>query len=563
MVDRQTRELRIISLLFIWGFLLAWYLRVAPSLGDPGMIGGYGVHRDWARQNILKTGRLFKSVEGHTEASAHMSYETDLSATFLAILSMIVGEVQLQERLKFLLTFPNFFFFLPGIVGIAFYNTIPEKGSLSDIATLTWLGLLVSPVFMNYTRLSINPNGYAIGIYAILLYLSYRISRDASQKRLLAVFTLLVPIMVSLKHTQGLLATLIIPGYFFLDHLEKRLWRPSESRINKGTASHSLIIMLAAGSIMYVVGTHYSTVVNEIVWNVTGMFLIPDSAENIFYAAQSSEFRSSLQFGFDLESLSKISKIIVRVLYVALLLKFVHNLLKLRFRWKSHHERFISLLLLLYPLVLFMFYSYGGIGVGVQRTAAAGAPVIILVCACVLKTSNGKHSNRSVFVVLAIIGVIMFTITAQAPQLVDEERRYTNAEIGAIEFAGENIDQSQNIFSTPKMGTPLLYYNHQRLVYVRVVHEGWEERLREIYFGDESKGVRKEIAETIRIQTLSENKNPNEHYIIASKKIATKGIPLNSLIYKSPENDFNEKYDKGYNRVYDSGDGLIYKTVPT
>lgn len=272
MWDRQARGLKIISLLFIWGFLLAWYLRVFPSLDDPGMIGGYGVHRDWARQNIINTGQLFGSVEGYTEASSHMSYETDLSATFLAILSIIVGEVQLQERLKFLLTFPNFFFFLPSIVGIAFYNRMPGERSLSDVAILAWLGLLISPVFMNYTRHSINPNGYAIGIYAILLYLSYRISNNNLQKRLFAVFTLLIPLMVSLKHTQGLLATLVIPGYFFLDYLEKRFWERWESRINHKIASRSLIIMLTAGSIMYIVGTYYSNIVYEIVWNVSNMF---------------------------------------------------------------------------------------------------------------------------------------------------------------------------------------------------------------------------------------------------------------------------------------------------
>lgn len=555
------RSAKVFLVLFFWGVLLSWYLRVFPFLDGPGMTGGFGTLHDWPRFHLVKTGTRSNIPSGMTETSAKMNTPMDLTTYVLAMYTLISGNIKLSSGLKMLQTLPNLLYFIPAVLGVGFYRRINNgSGSNFDKILLFVLGLFISPVFVSYTNTTINQAGYGICIYAITIYLIFRFLKLGVSARWVVIFTIFSGIMVSIYHTYGLLVIFITPGYYILEFTTLRFTSIQNHLHEYNNPFHSLKLLFITVTVMITIGLYYSTVVSEIVWNLVDMFVFVSESSRAYTAAKESIFYSALDINLSLVFARRLSKFLIRLVYLMSILYFFYKILRNRFRFERSEELFLFLLLSLYPIVFLMFFSYGGIGVGIQRTAAAGSPVIIFVISYILYDAGGRKRKQILQSVIVI--VIFLTVIAQLPAL-QGPQPYSKGEKAAIQFTGQSVETSQMIFSDPRVGGGLLYYEHRGLVHIRVIRADWEQRLRKVYFADHPQTVRQAIIKTINYHTITtvSQTRIEEHYILTSKRMSETGISLESLTYREkPDGDFYTTFDSGYNRVYHSGDGMLYSS---
>lgn len=556
-MKKQTKLLLVVA---IWVLLLSWLVRVFPYLGEPGMIGGYGVYHDWPRYSIVTTGTSQDVSNAKTAIPNKLYGVQDLMTYLLASYTLISGETALRSGLNLLLRLPNFAYFLPSLLAVSFYNRITSVRYTSDRILLFMLGLFISFPFIGYTTTSINKAGYGLCVLSLVIYVMFRISQSGPEKRWLVIFVLITGFMVSIYHTQGLVAIYLIPGYYVLKFTLYKIWG---STLFEDAQYHSrvpLSMFLLSSTILIAVSLYYSGLVQELVLNLVGIVLPTPNDNSMIVSAKTSRFLTALSdFSTIAETTSRVSKVALRFMYVLLIASFFKMLLD---RWGKKiraEEAFLAILLSLFPIVLVMFFSYGGISIGVQRTAATGSAVILLVVAYIV--SRVDYSRKGA-IQLAMGAMLVLAIATQGG-MIGEPQRYTEQEVAAIQFTGEKVPTSQIVFSEPDMGSPLLYYGHRGVVYTRLVYEGWENRLRNVYFRNESNQVESAIIESIEVQQRKSigTKEKKKHYLLTTERLAERGISLETLSYpERPSQNFTNTFDRGYNRIYDSGDGILYRS---
>ncbi|UIP00995.1 hypothetical protein Hbl1158_06460 [Halobaculum sp. CBA1158] len=552
------RSSKFLLVIFFWGVFLSWYLRVFPVIEEPGITGGFGAIHDWPRFHLVRTGTRSNIPSGLTETSAKMDMPIDLTTYFLAMYTIISGNIKLSSGLTMLKSLPNLLYFIPAFLGVSFYKRI-NAGSNSkyEIGLLFVLGLFISPVFISYTDMSINQAGYGICIYSILLYIIYSILEQGSSPRWVGLFSIFSGIMAAIYHTYGLISIFIVPSYYILEHSSFR-FALTQNKFCVNNSSRKSMLLFISVTAMTTVGLYYSTVVPEIGWNLTQMFLVASESAQSYKSAQVGVFRSVLVANLSLEFASRISKFFIYIIYSIFIMYFLRILFNKSFQFNKSSGVFLLLLLTLYPIVFVMFFSYGGIGVAVQRTAAAGSPVIIFIVGYILSEKVSLERKRIIQSVIAFI--IILAIVTQLPML-QEPPQYTEEEKVGIQFTGEYVETSQMVFSDSRLGGSLLYYNHRGIVYVRVIRADWEQRLRNIYFAENPQQTRKAIIKTIKYHSKSEvdKKSIRDHYILISKRMTETGIRIETHSYrKKPTDKYHTTFDSRYNRIYHSGDGLIY-----
>lgn len=541
-----------ILILSIWAILLSWYARVLPFIGQSGMTSGYGVIHDWPRFHLVNTGFSNNVPDGLTLVSDRIYRPKDIMTFLLATISLVTGTTKLIPGLKLLQTLPNLAYFLPAFLGVSFYNRNNEQMNSTDTMFIFLSGLFLSFTFIAYTTTSINKAGYGICLLSLCLYLMYRISKIGIEQRWLIILLLLFGVMTSVYHTQSLVAIYIIPGFYFIEYMFQRFASSGNIRYN---SQSSLYLLLSSLVIMIPVGMYHSGTIQEIVLNIVNIFFSSTGGQDIITSEKTSVIKSGLFYGIPASS---VSKIILRSVYAILI---IYLLIKLFRKYQNHYgeeERFLSILLFLYPGVLFMFYSYGGLFIGFKRTIATGSAVSIFIISYLVSEEN--HLTRRHILKAGLVLIVISTLVAQAATIEGEES-HTEQELAAIQFTGEQVQNSKIIFTESTIGTPLLYYNQRGIVYTRPLHSGWENRMQEIYLQSNPQDSEKAILESIDRQRLQyPSIQPiDDYYVFTTKRLSKRGINLLSFTYaKKPPRQFYNNFDSNYNRVYHSGDGLLY-----
>jgi len=307
-------------------------------------------------------------------------------------------------------------------------------------------------------------------------------------------------------------------------------------------------------------GMFYSGLIKELTTKLAWLFILTPEKTETLSAAKGSVLVSSLTLSGIIDNISKISKFLLRFIYIIIISSFIYRIIKLNTIDES--DLFLSALIIFYPLVFFMYYSYGGFGVGVRRTAAAGTPLIAMLLPYLL-VKIGSVKRQKVLRGLMVC-IILLSIGTQLPLLVQNDQ-YTAAEVASVEFAGEKVPQDELIFTEPTIGNSLIYYNQKGISFVRVVYRGWEQKLLRIYFEPNSSETRSGVQSVLRNQLRETsnvgNNDGGTHYVFTTKKLHKQGISLETIKYnRNPGPEFYRSFDKNYNRVYNSGDELLYST---
>ncbi|NLV12634.1 hypothetical protein [Haloarcula argentinensis] len=537
--------------------VLSWYVRVFPNLDDPGLVGGYGATHDWSRFHIVSTGTTDEIPNAITEVSKRMSIRTDLATYLLAVLTLISGETELTSSIRFLQLLPNLTFMYLSLIGTLTYKRISrKKDNFSDIDAISVfaLGLFVSGLFINYTENAMRFSGYGICIFSLLVYIMFRIQVFGKDSRIILIFSIFVGMSSVFYHTQALLALLIVPSYYLLT------FTYNEAISKKGSLNgNHLKLFILSGTIMIGIGIYYSHTVNDLLFGFVRIFADSPERTESFKNAQTGVLRAALRLDRPLtEIISAGSKALLRLAYVGVIGYFlISTYIRDKF---DKTEKFVLTMLLLYPIVLIMFYSYGGLGIGIRRTAISGTPIIIMVAALLL--ANAKERRKKIAFRLIIGALIILSVGTQISH-VGEPQSHTNSEVNAVQFAGENVATNEFIYTEPTLGSALTYYSHRGVTFVRPIRLDWENRLRHIYFSSDHQKNRQAIESTVRVQTTSSvsESDYSDHYLLTTKRLQNRGISLESLTYyERPPPKFYSSFDRGYNRVYHSGNGLLYKS---
>lgn len=558
------KQTKLLLILAIWVLLLSWLVRVFPHLGEPGMIGGYGVYHDWPRYSIVTTGTSQDISNAKTAIPNKLYGIQDLMTYLLASYTLISGETGVQSGLDLLLRLPNFTYFLPSLLAVSFYNRITSVRYTPDRILLFMMGLFISFPFIGYTTTSINKAGYGLCVLSLVIYVMFRISHSGLENRWLVIFVLVTGFMVSIYHTQGHVAIFLIPGYYALKFALYKVWGGTRFNDAQFHSRVSLSMFLLSSTILITVSMYYSGLVQELALNLVGIVSPTPNGNNAIVSAKTSRFITALSnlsdFSMIAETTSRVSKIALRFMYVLLIAFFFKIVSDRRGEKVRNEEAFLAILLLLFPIVFVMFFSYGGISIAIARTAATGSAVILFLVAYVV---SRVEYTRKATIQMAMGAMVVLAIATQAG-MIGEPQTYTEQEAAAIQFTGEKVPPSKIVFSEPAIGSPLLYYGHRGVVYIRLVYdEGWENRLRNVYFSNESNHVESAIIESIEVQQREKigAEEKYKHYLLTTERLAERGISLETLSYpERPSQNFTNTFDRGYNRIYDSGDGILYRS---
>ncbi|QLC35107.1 hypothetical protein EFA46_012690 (plasmid) [Halarchaeum sp. CBA1220] len=551
----ERAPVKIVIIALVWAILLSWFIRVYPSMGNPGLVGGYGATHDWGRFHIATTGTIQQIPDPITSVSSRMIVRPDISAILLAIISVISGKTGLGPGLRLLLSIPNLSYFLLALIGVSVHRRMNRNSGLYSIVLIFIYGLFISGIFIDFTKHSLLYAGYGLCFYSLVLYIMYRINLSGFDRRWILLLFACSSVVMMVYHTIALLALFIIPSFYIIEYITS-IVRPALQRRKHESI---YIRILAISFIVVSVGLYYSGIISELVIKLTWFFVNSSQKAESLSAAKTSVFYASLSFGQNpLQAVSSISKVMLRAGYVLVIIYFMYLIVG---RDRNQNTVFIIMILSLYPVVFIMYYSYGGIGVGVRRTAAAGTPVLMFIIPYILTKIRGIRLKRAMYIFIGAL--VVLSVATQAP-IIHDTQRFTNDEVAAVGFTGENVPDDQLIFTEPEVGNGLVYYNQLGIAIVRPVYQGWTGDVRNIYFNKSYVESERTIQKTIRSQIVDSSYESERYlsssYIFTTKRLSERGVNLESLTYpETPPKDFYNSFDQGYNRVYHSGNGLLYK----
>lgn len=94
---------RSVALGAVWIFLIGWWSRFYKTWVGSPLPSTFGVHIDWTRYQLAKTGTVISDPTAHTSlVNLAGRQASDLSSWFLAIVNIVTGTQGLIEGLTLL-----------------------------------------------------------------------------------------------------------------------------------------------------------------------------------------------------------------------------------------------------------------------------------------------------------------------------------------------------------------------------------------------------------------------------------------------------------------------------
>lgn len=536
----------------IWIFLLAWWSRFYKIWVGSPLPSTFGVHIDWARFHLAKTGTMASGPTAYTSLVNLAGRQArDLSSWFLAIVNVVTGTEGLIEGLTLLNAVSLSGLILFPVTILAWYWSYPGERRYGY-----WLLVLALVLFPGPTMIDRTTEGWLVVTFPMFLMLLSvliiaRLNRDRRGYALLILFAGLV---FTMHHTWALIYFLIVSIIVVIYSSPLLVMSVGRTRSGKITILSTIVIFL----VFFLVGTHWRPRFEELVVNLH--YLYYGGGPTLAKSQFGSEYLSRQNlYHLNIRRILKILNHISGISIIALYIFDRLYITDIKYVVYSNQDRVLLSALAAFPLIIGIFASMGSISFIIYRTRYIGIFFVLLAAALLLQSD--REFIRRGTIGLAVLMIV--TAMAAAPLIGVLEPLHTDRQAESVEWAGEKIPNDKYIFTGNRLGTPLIYYDQRGVSIIRSIHSNWTERIAQVYFDDDPRATKRAIIATIQSSQIAGAPPVDGHYLIYSKAANREGIQLLSFSTKPvthpPPRKFN-RYPK-YNKIYTDNATMVYQSL--
>lgn len=535
----------------IWISLLAWWSRFYKTWAGSPLPSSFGVHIDWARFHLTKTGTVAPEQTAYTSlVNLAGRQANDLSSWFLAIVNIVTGTEGLIEGLTLLnaVSLPGLILF--PITILAWYWTYPGKKRSGY-----WLLIMALVLFPGPAMIERTTSGWLVVTFpmALMLLSVLIIARFNCDWRGYALLVLFAGLVFTMHHTWAIIYLLIVSAIISL--YRAPLWVMSVGKTR--SAKITILSMIVIFGVFFLIGTHWRPRFRELIVNLQYLFYGegPSLAKSQFgseHLSRQSVFRLNTRRMLKILNHGAGISIIALFAFDRLYISDIKDVIC------SAQDRVLLSALAAFPLIMGIFAAMGPINFLIYRTRYIGIFFVLLAVTHLLQ-SDRKNIRRGA---IGLTVLMIVTALAAAPLIGVLTPPHSDRQAESVEWAGKNIPDEKYIFTGNRIGTPLIYYDQRGVSIIRSVHTNWTERIDQIYFDDDKKATKQAIISTIHASQIADAPPVDGHYVIYSMTANREGVQLLSFSTKPVTHPLSGKLNgyTGYNKIYTDNNTVVYKS---